>query len=201
MVGLQAYGQILFSSSTLGVGLPVAGAYNIATATQDPANVNAGIFRIDFSVPFLVPPAVQVQPVRIGIDWTSPGPAPFMPDGMNTHREVFPLPPALAAGTADEILDVPPMRVFEIPAPPPVDGRGQPASSKIELEQKLLSYRLLAIERNHLLIQFASFLGEIITVRPYLLDGSGLGTDSVQQGTVNEILFSIMAAGDLNPIV
>lgn len=199
MVGLQAYGQILFSSTTLGTGLPVAGAYNIGSATQDPANVNAGILRVDFSVPFLVPPALSIQPVRIGIDWTSPGPAPFMPDGTNVHRRVFPLPPYQALGEVDEVLGISPMRVYEDGALPE-DGREQPPSSKIELEQRLLSYRLLAIERTHVLVQFAAFLGEVVQVRSYQLSGIP-GSDDVQRGTVNEILFSIMAAGDLNPVV
>lgn len=200
MVGVQAYGQVLFSTTNLGTGLLVSGSYNIASATQDLGNVNAGILRVDFVTPFLVPPVVTIQPVRVGVEWASPGTEPFMPDGTNVHREVFPLSPALSVGgAADRVEGVAPVPVLQ-PSPfvvPPAAGREMPASSKIEIENRLLAHRLLAVERTYALIQFASYLGQVVEYRPQLLQG-GAGADDYQRGTINEILFGLMAAGDLN---
>lgn len=200
MVGVQAYSQILFSSNDLGTGLLVSGGYNIASATQDSGNINAGILRVDFTAPFLVPPVVMIQPVRVGITWASPGEHPFIPDGTNVHREVFPLPDSLVVSDeADRLEGVPPVPVYE-PSPytePPATGREMPAASKVDIESRLLGHRLLAVERTHVLVQFASYLGQIIKYTPQKIQ-SGAGTDDYQLGTVNEILFGLMAAGDLD---
>lgn len=197
MVGVKGYATIQLTSTSLGTGLVLPGAYNTASAIQDPANINAGIVRINFTASFVNPPVILIQPVRVGVDWLAPGMDPFMPDGLNVHRNVFPLSPVNAAGGgADTILDVPVAQVYENGALP-TDGRPMPLSSRIEIENKLLAHRLLAIERDHLLVQFASFLGQVVRVQPYLIDGTGLGTDDYQHGTINEILFGYAAFGDL----
>jgi len=197
MVGVKGYATIQLSSTDLGTGLVLPGAFNIASAIQDPSNINAGIIRVNFISAFIVPPVITIQPVRVGIDWLAPGMDPFMPDGLNTHRNVFPLSPVGAAGSdADTILDVPVAQVYESGVLP-VDGRPMPLSSRIEIENKLLAYRLLAVERDHMLIQFASYLGQVVRVQPYKVDGTGLGADDYQHGTINEILFGFAAFGDL----
>ena len=198
MVGIKAYATIQLSSTSLGTGNILPGAYNTASVIQDPSNINAGIVRINFTSAFVYPPVVTIQPVRVGVDWLAPGMDPFMPDGLNTHRNVFPLSPIGAAGSgADTIIDVPVAQVYESGVLP-VDGRPMPLSSRIEIEHKLLANRLLAVERDHMLVQFASFLGQVVRVQPYNIDGTGLDiTDDYQHGTVNEILFGYTAYGDL----
>jgi len=198
MVGVKAYATVQMSLAELGTGTIRSGSFNTASVIQDEANINAGIVRINFTTPFVYPPVVFVQPVRVGVEWLSPGLQPFMPDGDNTHREVFPLPPPLVVGPdeVDEVLGVPPMRVHEPPLPLPPEGREMPPSSRIDLEQQLMRHRLLAVERTYLLVQFASFLGQKVEVRPHTLPGPD-GLDDPQRGTVNELLFCYMAAGDL----
>lgn len=192
MVGIQAYGTIFVDGgSPPGAGKVLPGSFNTASATQDPNNINAGLVRINFITPFKLPPVVCVQGVRVCVEWVSPGSSPFHPDGTNVHREVFPLPPALAVnGEVDEILDVAAARVD--------DGSGrQPASSRIEVENKLLNHRLLRVERQFIEVQFAVFIGKKVRVRPFTLEGAGSTLD-VQDGTVTEILFGYLAAGDLD---
>lgn len=198
MVDVRAYGTIQLKSDSLGTGVILPGAFNVASALQDTANLNAGIIRVYFTAPFLYPPAVAIQPVRVGVDWDAPGTNPFMPDGLNVHRNVFPLPPVkVIGGVADEIMDVPVARDYESGVLP-VGGRPLALSTRIEMENRLLSFRLLAVEKDHMSIQFATYLGQVVQVRPYQIDGSGAGTDDYQQGTVNEILFGFFAAGDLS---
>lgn len=199
MVGVKAYATIQMKGEELGTGTVLPGSFNTSSALQDTGNVNSGIVRISFITPFTNPPVVFVQPVRVGVTWASPGLEPFMPDGDNIHREIFPLPPPLVIGPgdADEIIDVPLMRVHEPAPPPPPEGREMPPSSKVELERRLLNFRLLHVERQYLLIQFAAYLGQTIEVRPHQLTGVP-GTDDVQRGVVNELLFGYMAAGDLS---
>jgi len=206
MVGVKGYATIQLSSTNLGTGNVLPGAYNTASAIQDTTNINAGIVRISFTSAFVYPPVVTIQPVRVGVFWYAPGMDPFMPDGPNVHRNVFPLspvgvlplPPSPAPGSvaADTLLDVPVAQVYESGVLP-VDGRPMPLSSRIEIENKLLAYRLLAVERDHMLIQFASYLGQVVRVQPYKVDGTGLGADDYQHGTINEILFGFAAFGDL----
>ena len=197
MVGVKGYATIQLSSANLGTGNVLPGAYNTASAIQDTTNINAGIVRISFTSAFVYPPVVTIQPVRVGVFWYAPGMDPFMPDGPNVHRNVFPLSPVGAAGSgADTIIDVPVAQVYESGVLP-VDGRPMPLSSRIEIEHKLLANRLLAVERDHMLVQFASFLGQVVRVQPYNIDGTGLGTDDYQHGTINEILFGYTAYGDL----
>jgi hypothetical protein len=197
MVGAQAYGILSFTNLTPGVGAILPGAYNVGTATQDPANINAGLLRINFLTPFTVPPVLVVQPIRVGVDWVAAALNPFMPDGVNVHRNVFPIPPVNAVdGTVDEVINYLPVEVYESGVLP-VDGRPMPESSRIELENNLLNYRLLAVERDHFTVQFASYIGKKIRIKPYQLDGTA-GLDAVQQGTVTEILFNFIACGDLN---
>ena len=268
MVDVKGYATIQISSGNIpGIGTILPGAFNTASVIQDTNNINAGIIRVNFTSPFLYPPVIVIQPVRMGIDWLAPGVDPFMPDELNAHRWVFPLPPSkVIAGVADEVLGVPVARVYEdfkfvtsvtrvgsvatvttpaahgfktgdqvdiegaaqveyngvfpvtvtgantftyavtgtpiTPATGPITviltiGRPMPSSSRIEMEARLMTYRLLAIERDHFSIQFSSYLGQIVRVRPYQIDGSGTGTDDFQQGTVNEILFGYLAAGDI----
>jgi len=198
MVGVKGYATVQLSSTSLGTGVVLPGAFNTASVIQDPTNINAGIIRINFVTAFIYPPVITIQPVRVGVMWLAPGMDPFMPDGPNVHRNVFPLSPAGAAGgNADTILDIPVAQVYENGALP-VDGRPMPLSSRIEIEDKLLAHRLLAVERDHMLIQFASYLGQVVRVQPYKVDGTGLDTtDDYQHGTVNEILFGYTAYGDL----
>lgn len=192
MVGLQAYGTILMSNeNTPGVGTVLPGDFNTASVTQDVNNINAGLVRINFTTPFKVPPVVCVQGVRVCIEWMSPGANPFHEDGFDVHREVFPLPPSKAInGEVDEILDVTVGRVEETSV-------GQPASSRIEIENKLLNNRLLRVERTFIEVQFSAFIGKAIRVRPFTLEGVDSVFD-VQEGTVTQVLFGYMAAGDLD---
>jgi len=202
MVSIKAYATVQLKSDSLGLANILPGSFNTASVLQDPTNINAGIIRINFATAFLNPPVVFIQPVRIGINWLSPGLNPFIPDGSNVHRDVFPLPPSkVVGGTADEIMDIPVARVDPSVWYPVHGGADQSRalslSSRIEIENKMLASRLLAVERDYLLIQFASFLGQVIRVRPFNIDGSGAGSDDYQQGTINEILFGYIAAGDL----
>ena len=197
MVDVRAYGTIQMKSDNLGAGVILPGAFNVSSILQDPANINAGILRIYFVAPFMFPPAVAIQPVRVGVDWDAPGMNPFMPDGLNVHRNVFPLPPSkVILGVADERLDIPVASDYESGALP-AGGRPIALSSRIELENRLLAFRLLAVEIDHISIQFASFLGQVVRVYPHSIDGVTPTTDDFQQGTVNEILFGFFAAGDL----
>lgn len=191
MVGLNAYGTIFVSSeNTPGVGTVLPGDFNTASVIQDANNINAGIIRVNFTTPFIYPPVVCVQGVRVTVEWESPGADPFQPDGTNTHREVFPLPPSLAIdGEIDEILDVPVARIDDA-------SECQPASSRIQVENRLLDHRLLKVERTFLEIQFASFVGRVVRVRPFTLKGLDSVKD-VQEGLITEVLFGYMAAGDL----
>ncbi len=199
MVGIQAYSTISLSSTVpAGQGIIHPGGFNTASALQDAANINAGLVRINFITPFLFPPVIAMQPVRVLIDWVSPGPNPFMPDGPSRHREVFPLPPELAVdGTADEIMDIRVARVHEDGALP-VEGRPMPPSTKVEIEDRLLMHRIMNVERTFFRVQFASYISQIVRVRPYQLDTDTLGADDVQHGTVQELMFSYIAAGDLD---
>jgi len=197
MVGVTAYSTILIDIEHLGQGTILPGAFNTSSAMQDVANINAGIVIINFITPFVVPPVVQVQPVRVDVDWTSAG-DPFMPSGLDTHREVFPLPPTLAvSGEVDQIIDIPVAQVY-VDGALPVEGRPMPLSTRIEIENKLTAFRLLAVERTHISIQFSSFLGQVVRVRPYNMETGDAGADDVQQGTIRGILFNYQAAGDLN---
>lgn len=192
MVGIQAYGTIFVDGNgTPGVGQVLPGSFNTASVTQDPNNINAGLVRINFLTPFRFPPVVCVQGVRVCVEWESPGTSPFHPDGIDVHREIFPLPPALAInGEVDEILDIAVARVD--------NGSGrQPASSRIEVENKLLNNRLLRVERKFIEVQFSAFIGKVVRARPFTLEGVDSTLD-VQEGTVTEILFGYMAAGDLD---
>lgn len=196
MVGTQAYGTLLFSNQNLGQGTILPGSFNTGTATQDEANINAGLLRVDFLTPFLFPPVIVVQPIRVSVGWTSPGDDPFMPDGTNVHRNVFPLPESGAVGGIDETLGDQVARVDNTGALPE-DGRPMHASSRIEIESMLLDYRLMSVERTHFVVQFAGYLGKIVRVVPHKLADGTTGTDDVQHGTVTEILFGYMGAGDL----
>lgn len=196
MVGLQAYAAVSMNNLVPGTGTIHPGAFNTASALQDAANINAGLIRVNFNTPFRFPPVINIQPVRVLITWESPGVSPFMPDGVNTHRDVFPLPPNQAVGDVDEIMDIRVARVYESGALPE-DGRPMPPSSKIEIESKLLSHRIMNAERTHFNVQFASYIGQVVRVRPYQLDVDALGSDDVTHGTVTELMFNYIAAGDL----
>ncbi len=190
MVGIQGYATISMGNLIPGTGTVHPGGFNTASALQDANNINAGLIRVNFNIPFRFPPTVTVQPIRAQVLWESPGNDPFHLDGENVHRDVFPLPPPLAIdGQVDEILDVPVARVHEA-------SGGQPTASRIETENKLLECRLMFIERTHFVVQFAGYVGKSVRVRPFTLEGIDAATD-VQHGTVSEILFSYMAAGDL----
>lgn len=192
MVGVQAYSTILMSNeNTPGVGTILPGDFNTGSVTQDVNNINAGLVRINFVAPFKYPPVVCVQGVRVCVEWVSPGINPFQPDGFDVHREVFPLPPSLSInGEIDEILDTSIAKVDEV-------SGGQPASSRIELENRLLNHRLLRVERAFIEVQFAAYLGKIIRARPFTLEGVD-STFDVQEGTVTQVLFGYMACGDLD---
>lgn len=197
MVGVNAYATVAFNDTRPQEGYVLPGSYNVATAIQDPANINAGLLRVNFAARFLYPPVITVTPVRVGIEWVSPGNEPFMPDGSNRQRDVFPMPPAYAAvaGEVDEIAGVPVARVYESGALP-VDGRPMPTSSRIEMETQSLQYRLMFVERTHFVIQFASYLGKVVEFRPVQLDGT-TGTDDVQRGVIREIMFNFIACGNV----
>ena len=197
MVGIQAYAAISMSNLLPGTGTVHPGGFNTASALQDPANVNAGLIRVNFNTSFRFPPVISIQPIRVLVTWESPGSSPFMPDGANTHRDIFPLPPNQAVGGVDEIMDIRVARVHESGSLP-ADGRPMPPSSKIEIESRLLANRVLNAERTHFNVQFASYISQTVRVRPYQLDQDALGGDDVQHGTITEIMFSYMAAGDLD---
>lgn len=197
MVGVQGYAVISMSNLTPGVGTVQPGGYNTASALQDAANINAALVRVNFTIPFQLPPVISIQPIRVLVNWVSPGGSPFMPDGANTHRNVFPLPPQSGAGSVDEIMDIRVARVYEVGSLP-VGGRPMPPSTKIEIENRLLANRVLNAERTYFNVQFASHIGQVIRVRPYQLDEDVLGSDDVQHGTITEITFGFLAAGDLD---
>lgn len=201
MVGLNAYATITFNHLHPGQGIVLPSSYNVASAVQDQGNINAGLLRVNFTASFVHPPIINVQPVRLGLEWLAPEgpPPPFAPNGPNIQREVFPMPPAQVLGDeVDEIFDIPGPRVYQPdpPVPPPEPGREMPTSARIELEQKMLSYRLMFVERDHFVVQFGSYIGKIVELRPHKLDG-GAGDDGPQRVIIREIMFNFMACGDI----
>ena len=192
MVGVQAYCTARVNTETpAGAGEILPGSFNVASAIQDSNNVNAGVVRLDFKTPFMFPPVAMVQGVRVLVEWASPGSSPFHPDGTNVHREIFPLPPNLAIdGEVDEILDTRIAKVDDATV-------SQPTASRVEIERLLLNHRLLRVERKFVEVQFASFVGKKVRVRPFTLKGLDSAND-VQEGTITEVLFGFLAAGDLD---